>query len=138
MSAPQDPLGVPPRVRPVLVYDGDCGFCTSSARWAARTSGGRYDVTPWQQADLSALGLTRQECLTAVRWVDTDGTPAAGHLAIAAAMRHGDRWLAPWGMVMASRLVDPVAAAVYRWVAAHRHQLPGGDGSCALPSDQPT
>ena len=51
---------------PVLVYDGDCAFCSTSARFAARwlrRSPADYAIEPWQRLDLVALGLTATEGL---------------------------------------------------------------------------
>ena len=51
---------------PVLVYDGDCAFCSTSARFAARwlrRSPADYAIEPWQRLDLAALGLTGAEGL---------------------------------------------------------------------------
>ena len=49
---------------PVLVFDGDCAFCTRSAEVAERwvRSGDGYAVAPWQHLDLAALGLTAAQC----------------------------------------------------------------------------
>ena len=47
--------------RPVLVFDGDCGFCTTSARVGQRWLG-LADVEPWQMIDLDELGLTDEQC----------------------------------------------------------------------------
>ena len=46
--------------RGLLIFDGDCGFCTTSARFATRwvDRRHRYDLEPWQQVDLARLGLT--------------------------------------------------------------------------------
>ena len=55
MGAPDDqgnrPRVVnPPGQRPLLVYDGDCGFCRKWVRrWQLRT-GDRADYAPYQEA----------------------------------------------------------------------------------------
>ena len=85
---------------PVLVYDGDCAFCSTSARFVAtrlRRSPADYAVEPWQRLDLAALGLTAAECDAAVRWVSADGIPDAGHVAIARALRASRWWVRPAG-----------------------------------------
>ena len=48
-------------MRPVLVFDGDCGMCSSTARLVERRlrrSPGDFDVSPSQRLDLGALGLS--------------------------------------------------------------------------------
>ena len=49
--------------RPILVFDGDCGFCTSSAGFGRRLLGVEH-VEPWQFLDLDELGLTPEQCDT--------------------------------------------------------------------------
>lgn len=119
-------------VEPVLVFDGDCGFCTTTAglarRWVARS--GQYAVAPWQELDLRGYGLTAAACVAAAQFVDGGGRVHSGHLAIAAALRHGSF---PWqavGAVVGAPGVQRVAAAVYGWVAEHRYALPGGTPTC--------
>lgn len=120
---------------PVLVYDGDCAFCSTSARFVSerlRRSPGDYLVEPWQFLDLAALGLTAAQCDAAVRWVSADGIPDAGHVAIARALRASRWWVRPLGVVLLAPGVRWVAARVYTWVSANRHRLPGGNPACSL------
>jgi len=122
-------------VIPVLVYDGDCAFCSTSARFAAqrlRRSPTDYTVEPWQRLDLAALGLTAAECDAAVRWVSADGIPDAGHVAIARALRASRWWARPVGAVLLAPGVSRLAARAYAWVSANRHRVPGGTPACSL------
>ena len=50
-----------------LVFDGDCGFCTTSANWLA--GGGRLEVVPWQFLDLDTVGLTTSQVASSVWWL---------------------------------------------------------------------
>ena len=120
---------------PVLVYDGDCAFCSTSARFLStrlRRSPTDYAIEPWQRLDLDALGLTPAECDAAVRWVSADGIRDAGHVAIARALRASRWWVRPAGAVLLAPGVSLVAARVYTWVSANRHRLPGGTPACSL------
>jgi predicted DCC family thiol-disulfide oxidoreductase YuxK len=117
---------------PIFVYDGDCAFCTTCARFIERRIPTRARVVPWQFADLPQLGLTVKQCEAAVQWVDADGI-AAGPDAIARLLRDAGRL---WKFAGVTLGVSPVRAAawpMYRWVADHRHLMPGGTASCALP-----
>ena len=58
------------RVNERLVFDGDCGFCTTSADWLAR--GGRVEIVPWQFLDLATVGLTIEQVSTSVWWLVDD------------------------------------------------------------------
>ena len=120
--------------RPLLVYDGDCAFCTSCARLLERIGPGAR-VVPWQLTELEPLGISPAQAQAAVRWVGTDGTVRSGHEAIAAALAScGPPWRA-LGQAMLAPGVSWLAARTYRLVAANRHRLPGGTPACALPAD---
>jgi predicted DCC family thiol-disulfide oxidoreductase YuxK len=122
-------------VTATLVYDGDCGFCTTSVRWVTRLHLGADVVIPWQQADLAALGLTAQQCQAKLQWVD-GGRTSSGHEAVARLLL---RSALPWRPLGALLLLPPVswlAARAYDLIAANRTRLPGGTPACALPPDQ--
>ena len=129
MDAP--PLDVPDR--PTLVYDADCGFCTRSAqftkRWVDRRD--RFDVRPWQELDLAAVGLSPEDCDDAAQFLTADGSIRSGHRAIASAATHGAPAWRPVGYLLMAPGVSRVAARAYHWVAEHRYQLPGGTATCA-------
>ena len=117
---------------PVLIFDGDCGFCTSSARfllrWVVRRGSTR--VVPWQRADLDALSLTEAQCREAVQFVGPGGEVVSGHAAIAAALRAGHPVWRPVGALLTAPGLSWLAARVYSWVSAHRYALPGGTPAC--------
>ena len=118
--------------RPLLVFDGDCGFCTSSARFGQRRLKLEY-VEPWQFLELDALGLTEAQCRQAVQWVAVDGSVASAERAVIAALRHaGGAWRA-LGAVLALPGIRHLAAMAYRLVARYRDRLPGGTAACRLP-----
>jgi predicted DCC family thiol-disulfide oxidoreductase YuxK len=115
------------------VYDGDCSFCTSCAQFIERRIPSRAAVVPWQFADLTALGLTRAQAEEAVQWVGTDGSVASGPDAIAMLLRDAGRF---WRLPGRALQLGPVRFAAwpaYRWVADHRHLMPGGTPACSLP-----
>jgi predicted DCC family thiol-disulfide oxidoreductase YuxK len=114
---------------PVLVYDGDCGFCTTCARLLERI-GPEAEIVAWQFADLPELGITEAQAADAVQWVETGGAVQAGHEAIAAALKTAG-WI--WRVVGAALLLPGVswlAAKAYRLVADNRYRLPGGTPAC--------
>ncbi len=121
----------------LLVHDGDCAFCTRTATWVARRAGRRATVAPWAELDLAALGLTQDQVLTEVWWVDPDGRTVGGHRAVARALRAvgGPWWVL--GTVLALPPLGPIARPAYALVARHRHRLPGGTDACRLPTSHP-
>jgi len=118
--------------RPLLVYDGDCAFCSSCAR-ALERIGPAAAVVPWQHTDLEPLGLNPAQAEAAVQWVGVDGGIRSGHEAIAAALAGaGQPWRAlGWAMLLPG--ISALAAGVYRLVAANRQRLPGGTPACKRP-----
>ncbi len=120
--------------RPVLVFDGDCGFCTSSARVLAdrlRRSPADFAVEPWQVLDLVELGLTPEQCDESVQWVGADGRHEHAEGAIGRALLASRPWVRPVGAVLLLPGVRALAGVVYRWVSRNRHRLPGGTPACA-------
>ncbi|MCP9972719.1 thiol-disulfide oxidoreductase DCC family protein [Actinomadura madurae] len=122
--------------RPVLVYDGDCGFCTSSVRFLERHVPVQATVVAFQFADLDALGTTAERAEYEVLWIDragrvSGGAEAVGRLLTAA----GGPWKA-LGVAMRIAPVSWLAHGVYRLVAANRHRMPGGTAACMLPAAQ--
>lgn len=112
---------------PTLFYDPDCGFCTRAAGWLVRF-GARCAVRPLTPDSPVDLDRASRE----VPFVALSGEVAWGSDAIAAALA---TCRAPWplaGWLLRTPPVRPVARAVYRWVAAHRHELPGGAPTCRL------
>ena len=123
----------PPVPSGILVYDGDCGFCTATARWAERRLSDDYQVIASQQADLDALGLTEEDVARSAWWVDVCGTCSDEHRSIAAALR---AMSAPWpavGRLLTLGPISPLARGVYRLVANNRRRIrwPGSSPTCS-------
>jgi len=121
-------------VRAVLVFDGDCGFCTWSASRLASWSRGDLVTVPWQRADLAALGLTEDQCAAAVQYVDLRGSRSAGRAVAAALLQCRQPWRTA-GVVMSAPVLAPLVERAYRTVAANRHRLPGSTPACRLDDD---
>ncbi|MFI0486919.1 thiol-disulfide oxidoreductase DCC family protein [Actinomadura sp. 9N215] len=122
------------RDRPVLVYDGDCGFCTSSARFLERHVPVRAEVVPFQFADLDDLGTTVERAEHEVLWVDRLGRVSGGADAVGRLLTEaGGAWRA-LGVAIRIAPVSWAAHAAYRLVAVNRHRMPGGTAACRLPA----
>lgn len=128
---------VPARRIPVLVFDGDCGFCTTSASWVKGHLSDPAEVVPWQllgDKGLSDLGLTADLASAAAWWVDPGGGLHDGGQAIGKALAHCRR---PWRWVGTVILVPPgrwLASLLYPVIARNRHRLPGGTPACRIDS----
>lgn len=119
--------------RPLLVFDGDCAFCTTWVNRGAKILRTYPEAQPWQWLDLEALGLTRYD-VTHYVWYLAGDRRYRGHAAVAAVLRAqragGWRFL---GHLIVTPPFSWLAALAYALVARFRHRLPGGTPACALP-----
>ncbi|MDQ3294829.1 MAG: DUF393 domain-containing protein, partial [Actinomycetota bacterium] len=107
---------------PVLVFDGDCGICTKSAKWVRRhlRPGSTISVEPSQSLDLDALGLSATDVADAAWFVDEHGRRHRGHRAVAVVLRRiGGRW-GVLGRILTLPVISWLAAFAYAWVARNR------------------
>jgi predicted DCC family thiol-disulfide oxidoreductase YuxK len=115
---------------PLLIFDGDCGFCTSCAEWARRRLRDRADIDPWQRLDLAAHGLTESDVLATAWWIDDRDRARRGHRAVGWALKEiGGVWTAP-GLLCLLPPFSWIATVGYRLVARYRHRMPGGTPAC--------
>ena len=125
--------------RPVFLYDGDCAFCTSCARFIERHIPTSAEVVPWQFADLEALGVRQAEAEASVQWIDRgppEAARAAGPAAIARLLVDAGSYWRALGLLLDLRPIRWIAGPAYRLVARNRHRLPGGTAACLLPQAQ--
>jgi len=119
--------------RPTFIYDGDCAFCSSCARFIERRIPTKARVVPWQRTDLATLGITEEQAEDAVQWIEPVGAVAAGPVAIAALLIDGGSFWRPLGWLLRLPPMLWLAWPVYRWVSRNRHRMPGGTPACSLP-----
>lgn len=120
---------------PVLLIDGDCGFCRVAVgrlqQWFSPTA----PAIAFQQADLAALGVRADECASAIQWIDqTSGARVHRRAAAAGAswLATGNRRARLVAAVLRLPLVRKLAERVYVVVARNRHRLP--PHTCAMPT----
>jgi predicted DCC family thiol-disulfide oxidoreductase YuxK len=120
-------------MRGLVVFDGDCGFCTTSVRFAKGRMRVPADAVPWQRADLGKLGLAEAACIEAVQYRDRSGRWHSAGRAVAAILI--DSGL-PWSALGRIARIPGIAwlfDRLYEWVAANRSRLPGGTPACEVP-----
>lgn len=115
----------------LLVYDGDCGFCTASARWIG-TRLPAADVRPWQALDLDELGLSEDDVEGAAWWFDKDGRRHRGSQAIARALIAAGGWRATLGWLLRLPPLSWLGVPVYAAIARNRHRMPGATDACRI------
>ena len=119
----------------ILVFDGDCGFCTSSANWVRAHLSDVAEVVAWQvlgEQGLADIGLSVEQASAAAWWVEPAGGLFEGGEAIGKALEHCRR---PWRWGGIAILLPPghwLAGRLYPIVARNRHRLPGATPACRI------
>lgn len=120
----------------LLIYDGDCGFCTTSANWITRhwPKEGDLRAVPWQRLspeEVAKTHLSQDDFKRAAWWIDGN-TPEEGSRAVARSLIAAG---GVWRIAGSILLVPPIswlARLGYRIVARYRYRLPGGTPACKL------
>ncbi len=116
-----------------LIYDGDCAFCLRCVQWMQKHFKRVPQIIAWQQADLVRMGLTTEQCQTAVQWVSEDSKQTlSAHKAVARVCKDAGGLITVVGWLMSMPVVSSMAGVVYRWVARNRQNMPGGTAACAI------
>ena len=119
----------------LLIFDGDCAFCTSAANWVVARWVDPAQAIPWQRLGgdgLADLGLTVEQAQHAVWWVDEGGHLSRAHRAVGRSLIACE---GPWrvaGHLLLTPPISWVASLGYGLVARYRHRLPGGTPACRL------
>jgi len=105
-------------MKPVLVFDGDCGFCKLWIARCRRATGDKVDYQPYQTAAAHHKEVPREAFTQAIHFFEPGRTTRAAEAAFRA-LSYAPRlsWLP---RVYALPLVAPTAEAAYRVVAARR------------------
>jgi predicted DCC family thiol-disulfide oxidoreductase YuxK len=118
---------------PLLIFDGDCAFCSSSVRWGERHIRRMPAAQPYQFTDLEPFGLTADECNLAVQYVEPDGRVHSAEDAVSALLVDAGKGWRVLGRAMRLPGLHWLSGVIYRWVARNRSRLPGGTAACAIP-----
>ncbi len=109
--------------RPLLIYDGDCGFCIYWARYWQKLTGPRVDYAPYQEVAAQYPEIPLAAFQRAVQYVASDGKVASAAEASLITLSHASS-KAFW-LTLYRRLPGFAAIAefVYAYIAAHRSTL---------------
>ena len=127
-----------------LIYDGDCDFCTTCARWIERqwAHAPRPVSVPFQRVHVEWPALvtpSEDKLRESVWWIEGERHDA-GARAVARALIATS---SAWRFARHALLIPPVswvATPTYRVIASHRHRLPGATPACRIAtsaSDKP-
>lgn len=108
------------RSKPLLIYDGDCGFCL---RWIRRwddITDGRVDYAPYQAVASQFPSVSPQEFSSSVQLVDVDGRVYRGAEAVfrSLAVIPGNAFIL--GLYLQFSAVRHITEAFYKLVAKRR------------------
>jgi predicted DCC family thiol-disulfide oxidoreductase YuxK len=123
-SAPGNPQGAGADAaggaRPVLVYDGDCGFCGYWARYWQKLTGERVAYRPYQEVAAQYPAIALDDFKRAVQFIAADGRRASAAEASFLTLSHA-RGKGVW-LWLYRRLPGfaPLAERAYAFTAAHR------------------
>ena len=110
----------------MLIYDGGCPFCRSSAQRLAPRWGGTAEAVPSQglsEAELGRIGLSSEDLASAAWWVSPNGERFRGHLAIGRALLAAGGWRALLGRLCLVWPFRVIASVLYVRVARWRRLL---------------
>lgn len=119
---------------PMLVYDGDCGFCARSVQFILRHEH-RHDLRFVPRDSELGKDLRRQFHLEAVEsmlWIADGKAKIESDATLNAAKYVGGIWatLASLGSLVPTFLRNPV----YRFIARNRKRLSAPGPSCLVPT----
>ena len=106
--------------RPLLVYDGDCGFCGYWARYWKKLTGDRVDYRPYQEVAAQYPAIPLADFQRAVQFITPDGHHASAAEASFLTLSHARGkgfWLALYRKLPGFAAISEV---VYAFIAAHR------------------
>jgi predicted DCC family thiol-disulfide oxidoreductase YuxK len=106
--------------RPVLIYDGDCGFCGYWARYWQKLTGERVAYRPYQEVAAQYPAIPVADFQRAVQFITPDGGRASAAEASFLTLSHA-RGKGVW-LWLYRRLPGfaPLAERAYAFTAAHR------------------
>lgn len=117
--------------KPIFIFDGDCSFCSSSARLLDRLTRQNLNIQPYQFLDLEALSIRLEDAQSAVQFLHK-GERYSGARAIGEALVVAKTAWSVAGWLIKAPVVLSFAELVYLLVAKNRHRLPGGTPACEL------
>ncbi len=122
---PAIPGAVPQLDRPVVVYDGACGFCLNQVdRIKKRDRAETFEYVPRQAEGLEQRfpALAQGDFNSGMRLVLTDGSIAVGPDAVYEIARRVQGWnKLAW--LYRLPVLREIFRALYAWVARHRKRL---------------
>ncbi len=116
----------------LVIYDGDCAFCSTAARFAQQRVAPSLSYSPYQFTELAKYGITIQQAQSSLKFVTDSGEVLSAHLAVSQIMRSGNKFWQLLGILVDLPMIRSLAALGYKLTAKYRHKLPGGTPTCKM------
>ncbi|WP_158930829.1 lipase maturation factor family protein [Acidisphaera sp. S103] len=117
---PSEAAGQAQGPRPVLIYDGDCGFCGYWARYWQKLTHDQVEYRTYQQAGADYPTIPTSDFQRAVQYITPDGHRASAAEASFLTLSHARNnriWLRLYRSLPG---FAPISETAYRFIAAHR------------------
>jgi predicted DCC family thiol-disulfide oxidoreductase YuxK len=118
----------------IMLFDRDCGFCTTIASWWERhLRDGDSSVACSYQSfrELETFGITREKASQALHVIEGSVISVGGDGVLVALSHMTWPYRALW-LVGKNRFGRSVARRLYPLVAKNRHRLPGATSTCVM------
>jgi len=115
----------------IVIYDGDCAFCSSAARFAQAKVAKNLKYQAYQLSDLVSLNLTEAECQRALQMI-IDDKKFSAEKAVIELLRYGNLFYRSLAMILSLPILRLLTRIGYRLIAKYRHRLPGGTPTCRM------
>jgi predicted DCC family thiol-disulfide oxidoreductase YuxK len=106
--------------RPVLIYDGDCGFCGYWARYWQKLTQDRVEYRTYQEAAADHPTIPTIEFQRAVQFITPNGNRTSAAEASFLTLSHAPNKRIWFTLYRNLPGFAPISEAAYRFIAAHR------------------
>ena len=110
----------PPANKPVMVWDGDCGFCRYwMLRWK-KISGNQIAYEPYQESYHKYDDIPVERFKEAVQFIETDGQIYSGPAAAYRSLHSLDKYKWLYNLYLSNRFFKKVSDHAYYFIAQRR------------------
>lgn len=105
----------PPKERPLLIWDGQCGFCAYWVGRLAKITGQKVDYEPFQDMADDFPDIDSRLFAQAVRYIEPSGKIYSGPRAAYRILKVAGKW----------KFLDKwyVRSGFFRWISDHGYQF---------------
>lgn len=118
-----DKTAHPPKFKPLLVYDGNCGFCKYWIIKWKRLTYDHIDYSPYQKVLNQFEDIPEHHFKEAVRFINLDGTVGNGPEAAFQTLKYKKRYRFLHRWYAKYTWFQKLSDFGYQWVADHRNFL---------------